>query len=80
LNLLEAGRVKVEMPMTATQKQLAGAQSDKIDFYANHCDGLDYCPSPTGTGEGCREQTNFLAPGDVLYSLTPAEIKIVEGK
>jgi len=44
---------------------LAGAQSDKDkDFYTNHCDGLD-------------RQIDAL--GDVLYALTPAEIKIVEG-
>jgi hypothetical protein len=44
---------------------LAGAQSDKDnDFYTNRCDGLD-------------RQIDAL--GHVLYALTPAEIKIVEG-
>ena len=46
-------------------KQLAGAQSDKDkDFYTNRCDGLD-------------RQLDVL--GDVLYALTPVEIKIMEG-
>jgi len=80
----------------SAQMQLAGAQNDKMDFYTKRCDGLDCCPSPAGAGEGgrrpgegCREQTNFPALGDVLYlpcrshaqagTLTPAEIKIVEG-
>jgi hypothetical protein len=51
--------------MTAAQKQLAGAQSDKDkDFYTNRCDGLD-------------RQIDALVYD--LYALTPAEIKIVEG-
>ena len=45
-------------------KQLAGAQSDKIDFYTTRCDGLD-------------RQIDALVYD--LYALTPAEIKIVEG-
>jgi len=50
--------------MTAAQKQLAGAQSDKDkDFYTNRCDGLD-------------RQIDALVYDH--YALTPAEIKIVE--
>jgi hypothetical protein len=48
--------------MTAAQKKLATAQND-LDFYTHRCDGLD-------------RQIDVL--GDVLYALTPAEIKIVE--
>ena len=47
---------------------------------------LERCPSLAGAGEGgrrpgegCREKTFFRALGDVLYALTPDEIKIVEG-
>jgi hypothetical protein len=51
--------------MTAAQKQLAGAQSDKDkDFYTNRCDGLD-------------RQIDTLVYD--FYALTPAEIKIEEG-
>ena len=51
--------------MLAARKQLAAAQSDKgKDFYTHRCDGLD---------------RQIDAVGDVLYALTPAEIKIVEG-
>jgi hypothetical protein len=55
--------------MTATRKQPATAQND-LDFYTNRCDGPP-------RGETLRGQIDAL--GDVLYALTPAEIKIVEG-
>jgi len=58
--------VELVEQMLAAKKQLAGAQSDKDkDFYTNRCDGLD-------------RQIDALVYD--LYSLTPAEIKIVEGK
>ncbi|MGD1084632.1 MAG: TaqI-like C-terminal specificity domain-containing protein [Verrucomicrobiota bacterium] len=51
--------------MLAAKKQLAAARTDKDkDFYTNRCDGLD-------------RQIDALVYD--LYSLTPAEIKIVEG-
>ncbi len=51
--------------MLAVKKQLAAAQSDKDkDFYTNRCDGLD-------------RRIDALVYD--LYSLTPAEIKMVEG-
>jgi len=49
--------------MTATRKQPATTQND-LDFYTNRCDGGD---------------SQIDALGDVLYALTPAEIKIVKG-
>lgn len=50
--------------MLAAKKQLAAAQTDKDkDFYSNRCDGLD-------------RQIDALVYD--LYSLTPAEIRIVE--
>jgi hypothetical protein len=58
--------VELVEQMLAARKQLAGAQSDKDkDFYTNRCDGLD-------------RQIDALIYD--LYALTPAEIKIVEGK
>jgi len=57
----------------------------KVRCHANRFDGLDRCPSLAGAGEGgrrpgegCWEKTNFRALGNVLYALTPTEIKIVE--
>jgi hypothetical protein len=75
--------------MLAAKKQLAGAQSDKDKyFYTNCCNGLPRDgvlrrPSRGAAlrdlpcGETLRGQIDAL--GDVLYALTPAEIKIVEG-
>jgi adenine-specific DNA-methyltransferase len=57
--------VELVEQMLAARQQLAAAQSDKDkDFYTNRCDGLD-------------RQIDALVYE--LYSLTPDEIKIVEG-
>jgi len=45
--------------MPAARKQLAGEQSDKIDFYTHRCDGLD-------------RQIDALVYD--LYALTPAAV------
>jgi len=48
--------------MSTVRKQPATSQRD-LDFYAHRCTGGDF---------------QIDALGDVLYALTPAEIKIVE--